>query len=537
MHELREVMLTAYALGELSDSDRHAVEAELATDAEAQMWVASMGETAALLQAGLTDEAVPNDDVVAVSPSLAPRVSSSAWGRVPSNLAHRGVGPHERALEIKVLWGSSVLDTVNVDAQPAVTIGDAARTRGWGPFKALVACDLQMPARNLPARAFPIVERTGQGAAYTINLHGSFAGYVERVDGSVEAVDDLRRSPDCDSHPTLADVVRYELMPEETVYVQHGHLTLQVRYVRKTAFVPTPFVDKINHSWVSIFVVAFFAHLVAVAAFVSTPRISDDSLALDVYRRAVKFVQVDFAPGKPRVNKGPALLAELKSKGQRAPGIEGRARRDEGRPVISRGLLDGLFRHDGDGPIDTSGSPQGGLQGALDSVLPVRPGANDGVDGFGTRGVGPGGGGPQAATVVLGHLDTRGKDDGYGDGVGQIERGRERDELPIAAGDVVVRGAIDRGLIRNVVRRHRGQIRYCYERGLMAQSGLHGKVSVEWTIVADGSVSGAKVIKTTLGSTEVEDCLVDRVLTWRFPPLVGGGIAIIRYPFVFKTSG
>jgi hypothetical protein len=39
-----------------------------------------------------------------------------------------------------------------------------------------------------------------------------------------------------------------------------------------------------------------------------------------------------------------------------------------------------------------------------------------------------------------------------------------------------------------------------------------------------------------MGDRDVEGCLTDRIRRWIFPEPKGGGIVIVKYPFVFKAS-
>ena len=98
-------------------------------------------------------------------------------------------------------------------------------------------------------------------------------------------------------------------------------------------------------------------------------------------------------------------------------------------------------------------------------------------------------------------------------------------------------GSLDKELIRRVVNQHKAQIRYCYEKELVRQPGLFGKVAVVWTIKADGYVREASVKSTSMDNKEVGRCITQKIRTWKFPKPKGGGIVIVNYPFVLKTSG
>ena len=88
-----------------------------------------------------------------------------------------------------------------------------------------------------------------------------------------------------------------------------------------------------------------------------------------------------------------------------------------------------------------------------------------------------------------------------------------------------------------MIKQHLAQIRYCYEKELVRAPGLFGKVGTQFTIAANGMVQSASVTETTLKNSEVERCITAKIRTWKFPKPKGGGIVIVKYPFIFKTSG
>jgi len=56
---------------------------------------------------------------------------------------------------------------------------------------------------------------------------------------------------------------------------------------------------------------------------------------------------------------------------------------------------------------------------------------------------------------------------------------------------------------------------------------------MNFTIGKTGSVSSAKVQKSSVGSQAVNSCLVSVFKRLKFPKPKGGGIVIVKYPFVF----
>lgn len=99
----------------------------------------------------------------------------------------------------------------------------------------------------------------------------------------------------------------------------------------------------------------------------------------------------------------------------------------------------------------------------------------------------------------------------------------------------VVEGGLDREVIAAVIREHLGQIRYCYERQLAASPDLYGKLKVRFTIDANGEVDSQSVSQTTLKNNMIEDCILRRLATWKFPKPKGGTKVIVSYPFLFKS--
>ena len=108
--------------------------------------------------------------------------------------------------------------------------------------------------------------------------------------------------------------------------------------------------------------------------------------------------------------------------------------------------------------------------------------------------------------------------------------------MPVEA-EPRVTGSLDKELIRGVIRDHLSQVRYCYEKALVRSPGLFGKVNTVWTIGADGRVRDAKVDSTTMAHPEVSSCITSKILTWSFPRPRGGGTVVVRYPFIFTTTG
>ena len=212
---------------------------------------------------------------------------------------------------------------------------------------------------------------------------------------------------------------------------------------------------------------------------------------------------------------------------------------------VARSVLDNIlgFGKGGGGArgkIFGSGGLGGDLRAAMGNIRGRNIGDAAGNGGLGARGKGPGGGGLSMTSVGLGAIGTAGfgggGDGGYGDGAAALGKKQER-EVVISQGTAVVRGSLDKELIRRVIKRHISQIRYCYERQLQVTPGLNGKVRIEWVITAQGRVRSTKVMESTMGNVQVERCMMRKIRTWLFPKPKGGGIVIVTYPWVLKPTG
>ncbi len=108
--------------------------------------------------------------------------------------------------------------------------------------------------------------------------------------------------------------------------------------------------------------------------------------------------------------------------------------------------------------------------------------------------------------------------------------------LPLGAEATVAQG-LDRDQIAAVINRNLGQVRFCYEQALQGDPTVKGRVSVDFTIGGNGLVKAAGIDNSTLNAKGVEDCIVLRLKTWKFPLPEGGVDVKVTYPFVLRRSG
>ncbi|EDM74364.1 FHA/TonB domain protein [Plesiocystis pacifica SIR-1] len=160
-----------------------------------------------------------------------------------------------------------------------------------------------------------------------------------------------------------------------------------------------------------------------------------------------------------------------------------------------------------------------------------------GVGGLGLVGTGRGGGGTGEGTIGLGNTGLIGKGggggsgSGYGRGAGAGFGGKGKRVPKVRQAKAKVQGALDRDIIRRIVRAHINEVRSCYNAGLTKNPNLQGRVAVNFVITGTGKVGSAVVQESTIKDKSVGNCIAKAVKRWKFPKPRGGGNVIVTYPF------
>ncbi len=183
-------------------------------------------------------------------------------------------------------------------------------------------------------------------------------------------------------------------------------------------------------------------------------------------------------------------------------------------------------RRRGDGTVETVTQP-----------LPLPQGVSDLAVGLGGAGAAAGGGG-----WGCGVLTSRGR--GYftsaAGGVPSAPAGKGGGitvvETSVPDGQTVILGALDRTVIDRVMRQHMDRIRRCYQRGLENDPSLEGTLVFRIVIGADGAVTRATILSSTLGDPQVEREILEVIESMVFPAPKGGGVVTVTYPLEFHAS-
>ncbi len=449
-------------------------------------------------------------------------------------------------VELRLLWGDTLIDAATwVKPKKPILVGETPN------------CAMRL--EGLPVPEFPVLRF--EHGEYRFTFARGMTGVVEEK-GVRTPFGELVKSKRASADDTIQSAYWVEVPKAGAVRAEvGGKLAIEARAKRPMPVRPAPFWEKINYQFLNLFLVLFFLQAGFIVAANNFPY-DTDVLADDLFKnpsRMAKFVikPPEVAP-KPQGPKGETEKAEPGEAAEKHKGDEGQMGKKDApktnarsapkaidpnaKEIVKRtGLLAALGR--GGGGLSTvfgSGGLGGDLRGAVGNMFGPVVGDSYGLGGLGIRGSGSGGGG-QGETIGIGAVGTKGRGGGlgsYGTGVGGLGNKGDRD-VNISTGTAVVMGSVDRELIRKVIQDHAAQIRYCYEQQLAVNPRLQGKVSVKWVINGDGSASNAQIDHsgTTLEDAKVHECMMARITSWAFPKPKGGGIAVITYPWILRSSG
>ncbi|MGA1868893.1 MAG: AgmX/PglI C-terminal domain-containing protein [bacterium] len=87
-------------------------------------------------------------------------------------------------------------------------------------------------------------------------------------------------------------------------------------------------------------------------------------------------------------------------------------------------------------------------------------------------------------------------------------------------------------VILQVVSSYKSSIAYCYQRELKNNPTLKGRITVKFSIGTADQVLSAEIYSSELNNPNLEACLIDMILRWRFPA-GAQAVTTVIYPFIF----
>ena len=170
----------------------------------------------------------------------------------------------------------------------------------------------------------------------------------------------------------------------------------------------------------------------------------------------------------------------------------------------------------------TGGNPDGSndLDSASTTLSDPKYATKDSNDAFGglvkSRGQGLG----KSSGSSLGSVDQSGD-------VGSID-GLNTDNFQ-------VKGGLSKEDVYRVVKANRRQLKNCYQRALITNKRLSGRVTLRWIISPVGPVLRVSKVTSTTQSNQLDSCVQGVVRRMMFPKAPNGQRTIVIYPFVFSA--
>jgi len=457
-------------------------------------------------------------------------------------------GENDLGVELRVLWGDTLIEagTFRAPGSP-VLVGETPR------------CSLRLAGAELPVPEFPILRY--DAGEYRFTFARGMTGILEEK-GKRTSLAKLVRDRKATADDKVEGAYTVAVPRAGAIRAELGsRLAIEARPRRPMEVKGAPFWERINYQFLNLFLVLFFLQGAFVVATENFPY-DTDIVADDLFKnpaRMAKFIIKPPEQQKLDLPKGEKKAEESGEAAEKHKGEEGQMGKKDApktnarsapkaidpnaKEIVKRSGLLGAIGRGGGGGLSTifgQGGLGGDLKGAVGNMYGPVVGDSYGLGGLGIRGSGSGGGG-SGETIGIGGVGTKGRGGGlggYGSGAGGLGRKGDRD-VNISSGTAQVMGSVDKELVRKVIQEHAAQIRYCYEQQLALNPKLSGKVSIKWVINGDGSATSAQVdaSATTLVDAKVHQCMMTRIMSWEFPKPKGGGIAVITYPWILRSSG
>lgn len=472
------------------------------------------------------------------------------------------------AVEVRILWGATVLHVAHLNPPRAFFVGESAEGER--------ACDYGVPERVLGARRLPIVI-ADRGDCRLLFPRGA-GGHIETPGRDRELLVDLKASGAALPSREWQGAYELKMVAGAVARVElAGALALQVSMVNAGRRAPVGGLATLEPGDFVYAASSLFLHLgvIALLAFVIPKMANDDDAAADRDKILAMTKLLNAAalrevpePDDPRFGRSPS--AEAGSSAASHAGAETRTlshatslgrlgvqgSRDAADPRLVR---DGALREAArSGPIDL-------LLGMMPAFepqsrpaewgRPVADGAGDGRDRWGLfeksidDAVGTGGldlssarigGSGTADTIGLLEMNGLGDRSGGPDhGLGSSRGPRQGTHTPTAPrvrdSIATISGHVRPEIIQRVVRQNFGRFRFCYEAGLRANPSLEGRVVVKFVIDRTGAVSFSGEAGSDLADAHVVQCVVRAFADLAFPSPEGGLVTVV-YPIVFSAA-
>lgn len=454
----------------------------------------------------------------------------------------------QEALEVRVIWGDTILDHNHFYEPKRITVGESRKNT------------FSLSSEALPEGidSFPLIET--ESDRLLINFTDRMGGELHLKD-QVVPIAQIKQSAKVQQ---TALGYQFALPAQSRVRLFVGDLIFEISFVPAPKRLPPAVLNQMDHHLARSMGTSFLIHGVLILLMLFADE-SPSMLDEDFFKQGNRFAQLIVRPEEPEKEK----KRKKKSGGAKAKGDKGKlgkkkapkknrkAAQKKKNPdatspidlkkiekavdldIAKKGVL-GLINKGGNrlGSIMDAKGFGGADANAVGGWIGSKAGNASGSAGLGAGGLGNGGGGFSGDSVGLSRVGTYGRGGGKGGrGWGRSKlRNKRKRKIQVSTGPPDIFGGLDKEIIRRIINQHRSRFKYCYERELIKNQSLQGKIHVWFQIEPNGRVYKSKISRSTMNNDRVEECLARRVKLLRFPSPKGGGVVHVNYPFIFRPS-
>jgi outer membrane biosynthesis protein TonB len=434
-------------------------------------------------------------------PRFAPRPALDTVGFLIASYPAPAASNRPPVLEVSRLWNEEALELKQFAPGARVTVGSRRGT-------------YVLEGADVPSK-FPLV--ASERGHWILSVRDGWSGFVDAGGGPQTRVALTDWVAASGAQPDQHGVRRVVLTEGTHVALGIGDFTLLLRLVRPEVRIPTPLFGKFDTTFAtSLSLPGLFGLLFAVA-YLLLPVPPEPPLVENPPDRFVELLKAPPPPKSPEKKK----VEDEKSAEKSSEKKQKRTERSDAPVARTKQVNDIVSKL-------TKKPEKQQIQTATASVAPV-------FNISGLIGDLPTVNVDRASTSVVtkgsGQLQTKGLTQ-----LQAAQKGPVRGQVTKLTSTAKVTGSLSREDVSRVVNEHSNQLIACYEKVLITDPGLAGKITLDWTVKMDGLVKDVRVASSTLSNPKVAVCVVDAVKGWKFPKPVGGE-ALISYPFLFRSSG
>jgi hypothetical protein len=435
-------------------------------------------------------------------PRFAPRPALDTVGFLIASYPTPAASNRPPVLEVSRIWNDEALELRQFVPGAKVTVGSKRGT-------------YVLEGAELPNR-FPLV--SSERGHWVLSVKDGWSGFVDAGGGPQTRLAIRDWVAASGAQPDANGVRRVVLGEGTHVALDIGDFTLLLRLVRPEARLPAQLIGRFDTTFATALALPGLFGLLFTIAYLLLPVPPEPPLSENPPDRFVELLKAPPLPKGPEKKQVADDKSDDKSKSQKQ-----QRKRTNDAPVARTkqvsDIVSKLTKKPEKQQLATATAAAAKPAFNISGLIGDLPSVN--VDRASTSVVTKGGG--QLATKQLTALQAS-------------QKGPVRGAVTKLTSSAKVTGSLSREDVSRVVNEHSNQLIACYEKVLIQDPGLAGKITLDWTVKLDGMVKDVRVASSTLSNPKVAVCVVDAVKGWKFPQ-PSGGEALISYPFLFRSSG